>query len=987
MQAGEEAKEKTQLNKKFFSALRLPGFSFLPFFVPVAFISSSLCLPGFPASLSAQSENKVIVRKFDWGVYATKHFDIHYYDDSREWLPFAAVTLEKAYKKVSADLNPALEKRVPFFLYASQNDMQQNNIADVGDGVGGLTEPFKDRFMAWSDGSKGWLANVATHEFAHEAQFSVLIDGFWKSARILKTFIYPLWMIEGIAEFETGSMDLAMESMYVRDAVLSPGGLIPLSRLSQFAHLKPHQITLGYKTGAQAIRFLAGQYGKDKPAKMLELFKNRYDASTVLMPLIGLDLEGFDRKFREYSELKYLAEAREGALDEPYRYGERLTRETEDIPEFSMSPSLSPDGLRLAYLSTVEGHPPVLIIKDLSSGKTGKISVPREAGGAENISYGRFSKPLKSLAWSGDGRYLAFSGQKNHREYIFLYDPAGRKFTRLAFPDLAEVRQPVFSPDSSRIMFVGMRGGFNDIYELALSTGILKAGSASLKDLRRLTDGPEDEASPYYLSDGSGALYSCEKDTAAGPRRQLCLARFSGGADTLARMPAGDIYDPVASADGRKALFVSDAEGRFELYELDLAEAKVSLLTRVIGGNFSPAYSPDGKKILFSSFRYGSMNIYSGARENFLSEPASPSLPAEIQSSSETLEASAGAAPADFAGAFRPYKFKASTDLFYPVFMFSSPGGLFLMNYWQASDMLGNHNAAVLMNYNSAADYLSYQVNYSYAKYRMPILLQASGLTFRNAVNEQDLEFNRKDLRLLAGTAYPFDRYNRLELFGVRKDATDKFDVSGRADHSRTRAAQISYVRDTVSGLYLTAVRGSRTEFSYTSAGTFGGGNEIYAAGVLQRLQYVPLSKRSAFANRFLAGQSAGPGRRSFDFGGLGGVRGVSSSFPPASKLLMNNLEFRTPIIRDLNYYMWFMFPDFYFKSVYAKVFFDSAYGWDRGSELRSFSGEDIRSSAGVGINIHTFILQAFQLVLSFDYAVRTRDGGRIFYFYLGPMF
>ncbi len=987
MQGGKEVKKITPGNKNILSVLSACAIPLLSLFISAPFTAILFCSLISPAGLSAQEENKVIVRDFDWGVYATRHFDIHYYGDSREWLPFAAGALEKAYKKVSADLNPALDKRIPFFLYASQNDMQQNNIADVGDGVGGLTEPYKDRFMAWSDGSKGWLENVVTHEFAHEAQFSVLIDGFWKSARILKTFIYPLWMMEGIAEYETGPMDLALEAMYVRDAVLSTGGLIPLSRLNQFAHLKPHQITLAYKTGAQAIRFLAGQYGRDKPAKMLEMFKNRYDASSVLLPLIGLDLDAFDRKFREYSELKYLVEAEDNALCEASRFGERLTGATEDIPEFSLSPALSTDSLHLAYLSTMEGHTPVLAIKDIVSGKTKKISVPREAGGAENIPYGRFSKPLRSLAWSGDGRYLAFSGQKNHREYIFLYDLSGRNFTRLAFPDLVEVRQPVFSPDSSSIMFVGMRRGFNDLYELALTTGILKTGSASLSDLRRLTDSPEDEASPSYLPDGSGALFSCEKDTAAGPRRELCRARFAGGADTLARMPGGDIYDPVVSPDGRKALFISDADGRFELYELDLAEAKISQLTRVIGGNFNPAYSPDGKKILFSSFRNGSMDVYAGARENFLFEPAAPALPAAGPEAERTGAAAAEAAPADTAGTFRPYRFKASTDLFYPVFMFSSPGGLYLLNYWQGSDMLGNNNAALLLNYNSAGDYLSYQVNYSYAKYRMPVFLQTSGFTFKNALNEQYLEFDRINRRHAVGTAYPFDRYNRLEFAVIRKDVTDKFDMAGNSDHSRTRAAQISYVRDTVSGVYLTAVRGSRTELSYTNSGRFAGGNEIYGAGVFQRLQYVPLSKRSAFADRLLAGQSVGPGRRSFDFGGLGGVRGVPSSLPPSSKVLINNFEYRTPLVRDLNYYMWFMFPDFYFKTIYAKVFFDSAYGWDQGSELRNFRGEDIRSSVGAGINIHTFILQAFQLVLSFDYAIRTSDGGRIFYFYLGPMF
>jgi Tol biopolymer transport system component len=979
---------RAQKNKELFSG---PGFC-RPSVSLLCAAALCLCASLFPRPLAAQEENKVIIRGFDWGVYATRHFDIHYYGESAPWLPFAAGTLEKAYKKAAADLNPALDKRIPFFLYASINDMQQNNIADVGDGVGGLTEPYKDRFMAWSDGSKGWLEDVITHEFAHEAQFSVLIDGFWKSARILKTFIYPLWMMEGMAEYETGSADLALETMYARDAVLSPGGLIPLVRLGQFAHLKPHQITLGYKTGGQAIRFLAEQYGRDKPAKMLELFKSRYDVSAVLMPLIGLDLYAFDGKFREYSELKYLADARENSLGEPSRFGERLTVETDDIPEFNVSPVLSPDGGELAYLSTMEGHPPVLVIKDLSSGKAGKTVILRDLSDAENIPYGRFSKPLKSLSWSGDGGYLAFSGQKNHREYLFLYDLEEEEFIRLAFPDFMEVRQPVFSPDSSKLMFVGMRGGFNDLYEVALTTAVLDEEPVPLSALRRLTDSPGDESSPAYLPDGSGAVYSCETEIAGVPRRELCRAGFSGGVTTPARMPGGDIYDPVVSPDGRKVLFVSDAEGRFELYELDLASAAVSRLTRVIGGNFNPAYSPDGKKILFSSFRGGSMNVYAGAAENFLREPYVPVLPpAEPSYSAPAL--STGAPKefevADSSGTFRPYKFKASTDLFYPVFMFSSPGGLFLMNYWQGSDMLGNHNAAALVNYNSASDYLSYQVNYSYAKYRMPLLLQTSGLSIGNALNEQDLEFDRKDRRFAAGTAYPFDRYNRLEFLFIRKDVSDKFEVGGETDHARTRAAEVAFVQDYVNGLYLTAVRGSRTELSYTSAGSALDGNELYGAGVFQRLQYVPLSKRSAFADRFLAGKSVGRNRKNFDFGGLGGVRGFSSSSPreSASKVLMNNFEVRTPLFRDLNYYMWFMFPDFYFKTVYVKLFFDSAYGWDRGSQLRNFRSGDIQSSAGAGIDIHTFILQAFQLVLSFDYAVRTSDGGRIFYFYLGPMF
>ena len=101
------------------------------------FASLFLCLLISSPVLSAQEENHVIVKDFNWAVYATEHFDIHYYDDSKAWLPYAAGVLEQAYKEQAATLNPALAKRIPFFLYASINHMQQNNIAHVGDGVGG----------------------------------------------------------------------------------------------------------------------------------------------------------------------------------------------------------------------------------------------------------------------------------------------------------------------------------------------------------------------------------------------------------------------------------------------------------------------------------------------------------------------------------------------------------------------------------------------------------------------------------------------------------------------------------------------------------------------------------------------------------------------------------------------------------------------------------------------------------------------------------
>lgn len=924
------------------------------------------------AGARAADENKVVVRGFEWKIFATEHFDIHYYPGSEPWLPYASGVLEAAYKRESADLNPLLAKRIPFFLFGTINDMEQNSIAEVSDGVGGLTEPYKDRFMVWSDGSKGWLKDVIEHEFAHEVQFSVLIDGFWKSARILKTFIYPLWMIEGMAEYETGMQDYAVEKLYVRDAALS-GGLIPLSRLNQFGHLKPHQVTLGYKTGAQAMRFLAEQYGADKPRRMLELFRSRYEAGSVLTALIGADLAVFEKKFAEYTELKYLDEARRERLQEPYYYGRALTAGSDNIPEFNMTPALSPDGGRLAYISTRDGFPPELRVKDLASGREKKITAL--SAGTENILYGRFTKPLRSLSWSPDGKYLVFSGQKNHREYLHFYRPGSGGLSRAAVEGFEELRQPVFSPDGKKVAFVGMRGGFNDLYE-APAELLAAGGTLPFTAVTRLTDSPRDEASPAYSPDGSSLAYSCETDGQNGPERALCLLK-RGGQPVEVRPADGSVYDPVFSPDGAYIYFISDAGYDFELYRYEGATGRTTRLTRSLGGIFTPAVS--GGKIYYSAFRRGGMDVYAAQPENFLYEAAPQAQPGTEEPFSVKPSS----------GTFAPYRFKASTDLFFPAFLFSSPGGLFWMNYWQASDMLGYHNLSLYLNYNSGSDYLALQANYSYARYRMPLLLQTSALTYNGAKDSDLLEYDKRYSRHAAGTAWPFDRYNRVEAFVISKNETNDYKTIPLTERLRTRALQTSYVRDTVNGLYLTAVRGSRTELTWTKAAPVSGGNMKYDAYVLQYLKYFPLSKRSAFVNRFTAGISTGRDRRLFGFGGLGGVRGFSGSSDryDTPGVFLNNAELRVPLVKDLNYYMWYMFPDFYFKGIYGKLFVDSAYGWDGAAQLRSFKGSDIDSSVGAGVDVHTFILQAFQLVLSFDYAVRTSDGGKIFYFYLGPLF
>lgn len=866
-----------------------------------------------------------------------------------------------------------MDKRIPFFLYASANDMRQTPITYVSDGVGGLTEPFKDRLLVWSDGSKEWLENLIYHEFTHEAQFGVLVDGFWKSARILKTYIYPLWMMEGMAEYETGTRDIAVEEMYMRDMTLD-GKIISLLHMHNFAHLKPHQTTLAYKESAQVIRFLAEQYGKDKPAEMLELYRDRYDVNNVLKNLIGTDLFGFDRKFREYSEMKYKIQAKDEKLKDPSFYGEKVTETRENIPEFNTSGHMGGD--IFAYITTKRGHPPHVEILNVRTGEKKDLN-PLDLG-LENIPYGRFSKALRSLSVSSDGKLVAFSGQKNHREYLCLYDTEKDELRKIRVEGLMEIRQPSFSPSGEKIVFVGMKGGFNDLYELELEKAVSRK-SLNLGEVKKITDGAADVSSPYYAPDRKTVFYSCEVNRDGKFERDICETTSSGETRKAVEMP-GNQYDPVVSPDGEKLIFTSDSDGIFELYEKDVGSGKIYRLTRSIGGNFTPYFSPGGEYVYFSAFRHGSVNVYRGETAAFPRE--------------KTVFARAAGRPEEArirvsSGTFKKTEFKASTDLFYPAFVFSSPGGLFWWNYLQASDMMGYHNLSFMMTYNSGSDYLNYSLGYAFKRFRTSFFAQFDGYNREGLTDELDLEYDEDDSRQVFGFSYPFDRHNAFQMAGIIQNERDNYENANYETEVKTRVLRFAFTRDTLNGLYLTATSGSLNHLVYDKAFDKWGGNEKYDAYSAESVKYFPLSKRSAVAARFYGSFSTGRNNLNFDFRGIGGVRGFQRGLDKneTSGIVYGNLELRTPLFGDLNYYMWYMFPDFYFKALDLKFFVDSGYGFDNKREFKSFSAGDLRTSAGFGFNLHTYMLQTFQMVLSLDCAVRTSDGGTIFYFYIGPLF
>ena len=971
-----------------------------------AFLAASFLILA-AASVGAQGfgQNQVILKDFHWKVRSTEHFDIYYYEGSMPRVAQAAAILEKAFARVSRELEiPAKPSvwakgnakkrdqwyRRPFFLYACPNDFEQSTFADTGDGTGGITEPFKNRFMVYSDGTDRWLEEVITHEFTHIMQFQVLINGPWRTGAIIKSVIYPLWMMEGMPSQVTHVIESTIEEMTIRDAATS-GGLIPLVHLEHFGHLKPHQITLAYKEGGAAIDFLAAQFGRRKVGRLLKLFATRFEASAVLGELVGLDVFEFDSKFREFEQTKYQREVRLERRREPLDYGPRLTQPTPDIPQFNTAPLFSPDGKTMYYLSTRQGYPPAVYAMDLGTRRCRRLwSLDRTA--IENIPMGNFAYLSRVLDLSRDGSRLVFAGTRNHRDGLYLYDTRTRRLERRELPGFQNVAQPAFSPDGRQLAFSGMKDSFTDIYLYDLVGG----------KITQITADPEDDEMPTFTPDGRAVVYSSEgRDVLGSARRGRRLYRVDLRDRSVAQLEdvGGGARDPVVSADGRRVLFVRDDDRSTEVCELDLAAHRVTQLTRSIGGSFTPTYTPDGD-IAFAALRGGSVHIHKAKRTDL----EAADLPVQRRSWPPAEKPGMGGVGVSSApvalSAERPYRFTASTDLFLPLFFYSSQGGFYWASYWQGSDLLNIHQAAATVELHSAQSF-AYQVDYQYNRYRPRVFFGASGVGYQGLYDPaRDLNYDQTQYNEYATVLYPLDRHHAFAASLASSVETFRYTDLNENYARQSRLGSVAFIRDAATGRYLVPLAGDRVRLAYTQAADTLGGNVRYSDAVAEGHQFVPTGGQTTAALRVYAEQSLGRDSGGLVLGGVdggvggvgglrGGVRGYRRFNAPdtGGRLAGLNAEWRFPVLPNLDYHMWYLFPDFYFKAVFGSIFTDAGSVWNSAGQVEGSHWHDVRNSVGAGLTVYTFILQQFPLVISMDYARRTTSPGGAFYIYLGRIF
>ncbi|MBI2750181.1 MAG: Tol-Pal system protein TolB [Burkholderiales bacterium] len=146
-----------------------------------------------------------------------------------------------------------------------------------------------------------------------------------------------------------------------------------------------------------------------------------------------------------------------------------------------ISPTWSPDGKRLAYVS-FENKKPVVYVHSLLDGKRHVAA--------------NFKGSNSAPAWSPDGSKLAVALSREGGSQLFAISPDGSGVRRLATSSGIDT-EPVFSPDGQTIYFTSDRGGSPQIYRMPAGGG----------DAQRVTFEGSYNVSPRISRDGKSLAY------------------------------------------------------------------------------------------------------------------------------------------------------------------------------------------------------------------------------------------------------------------------------------------------------------------------------------------------------------------------------------------------------------------------------------------------------------------------------------------------
>jgi hypothetical protein len=874
-------------------------------------------------------QNKVQYEAFHWQYISSEHFDVYFPRGEDRIAEFTAETAEVALKLIQKSFDYQLEGRVTIVTYPSHNAFEQTNISSEipEEAVGGFTEFLKNRVVIPFTGNWEDYRHVVHHELTHAVNMRMFYGtGFQSILMGAITSDIPLWFTEGLAEYESRyGWDIEAD-MFMRDATIS-GYLPNMDMLGGY---------MAYKGGQSIFYYIDRKYGWQKISEIMKEVKKTRNVDRAIKTTLGLNMKDFNREWQNW--LKQLYWPTVADLKAPSDFAERLTNHNDWGNFVNTGGGISPDGTRMAFLSDRTDYFDVWVL-DIESNKFSRMLRGERNPGFEELKW------LDTrVSWSPDGKYLTFASKSGAHDAVNILDVRRHRIKQRLKYDLDGIFNPTWSPDGTKIAFVGMKSGQSDIYCTDVNT----------KKMSKVTDDVYSDDDPAWSADSKSIYFASDREDNLQVNgypptteiwkenyHEMHLYNIHLGENVATQLTSGPYNErtPTVTSDGKFLVYVSDSNGIFNLFRMNLANDSAVAITNCLTGALRPSASLRTERLVFTSLTKGGYDIFLlkaatdlpalTLKPTHFREHGSPeALPADTtrpkpgeaerspvekpgdntnyehyvfgtQVSADTTAAKADTATTRKAGGgfySKKYHTHFTPDYFFANAGYSSFFGAQGSGQLLFSDVLGDQMLGVTTDL-----YYDFQnlknTNFSAVYLYLPKRINYATGIFRNVyyLNNADWQDQVNVMQMTA--SYPFSRYTRLEM-NLNGYIIDRglWDDNAQnwlpLERKRVVAPELAYVHDTALWGLTGPVNGSRYRVSYAYSPPLGKNSsnpdnrpfdDFYTAMADYR-NYYRIAKDYTWAARLVGGISGGPQAENFYVGGTDNwinSRFINDNIPP----------------------------------------------------------------------------------------------------------
>lgn len=911
-----------------------------------------------PAPVSAQDgyfgKNKVNYKNFAWEKIPTENFDIYFYQGQHTLASIAARIAEQTGARLSRNLSHKLNSRIPVLVYASHNDFEQTNITQeiLEESVGGFTTLFKNRVVVPYTGSYADFEHVLSHELVHAYMFDLFFGGGMESVLSRQSLnTVSLWLVEGLAEYESRGWDPESE-MILKDLAINQR-LIPINELDAYGGSY-----LVYKEGQAVMRYIAERYGQAKIGELLHHVRASRNLDRACEMVLGSKVVKLSEEWVKAMQKRYWPYL--ASKKEVPDISKQLTEHDKNESYFNLSPSFSPQGDKIAYISDQGGYSGIYVISSIDGHRISHLVKGEKNSLFEAMHLAWFRG---GLSWSPSGDRIAFAAKSTTGDRLYIVDAENGKLLKRYKLDLDGIYFPAWSPRDERIAICGLKNGHSDIYIVNAATG----------QLASLTNDVYDDREPSWSPDASRLVFSSDRPAPfeAQPPDSIKLGRYrlftiSEAGDSIVCFTPDEQYVSSPSWGHSGIAYASFRQGVSNIIHRAAPESSSVQLTDVLTGCLQPQWSRQGDKIAFVGYHKTGWNIcliknpIEKRPESFAGESLAVSDPDSLWQRPRTFTVSVD----DTSALSVRAKSKFSVDLARGTVGYNTLSGLGGQAQILVTDILGGHQffwqSDLMVNFENSDYMLAYyylprRIDYgvSYYQYHNYYLASNDDIIIEKVNGVQGI------------VSYPLDRYQRFDLMTSWNHYKQMYYYYSYPDASLDIIVPgLSYVRDNTLWGYMGPISGMRTMLAAETSQKEWGSGLRFNTGFADIRNYWRISRRYQIALRLLGGASFGPDAQHFYLGGPNTLHGYDYDQFYGTRMALANFEMRFPLVDRLE----MAFPPLSFYGIRGAFFLDAGAAWDRNEMFKPFERsdysllklKDLKASLGVGtrINLYPFLIR-----------------------------